>query len=68
MKLNVPVLSIAVVVTLTIAAAIFRVSTAPERIRMRLETAKASCINAGGAWIKVGHEESCQPAPERTKI
>lgn len=68
MKLKLAGASIAVVVLLTIAAAVFRVWTAPERIRMRLDAAKTTCLNGGGEWIKVGREESCKPAPERTRI
>ena len=60
MNINVPVISILLVVALTIAAAAFRVSTAPERIRLRLDTAKATCVKGGGTWIKQGHDESCQ--------
>jgi hypothetical protein len=67
MKLNGPVVAIAMVVALTIVSAVFRVSTAPERIRLRLESAKASCIDAGGQWVEVGREQSCQPVVERTK-
>ncbi len=66
-NLNVSVISVAAVVALTIAATVFRVSTAPERIRMRLDTAKASCIKAGGEWVTVNREESCVPAVERGK-
>ena len=68
MKLRLAGVSIALVVVLTIAAAAFRVWTAPERIRMRLDAAKATCLNGGGEWIKVGREESCRPGPERTRI
>lgn len=67
-NLNASVIAIALVVALTIAAAVFRVSTAPERIRMRLETAKATCIKAGGEWIKVNREELCQPGAAQKKI
>ena len=68
MKLRLAGVSIALVVALTIAAAVFRVWTAPARIRMRLDAAKATCLNGGGEWIKVGREESCKPAPERPRI
>lgn len=68
MNLNASVIAIALVVALTLAAAVFRVSTAPERIRMRLETAKATCIKAGGEWIKVNREELCQPGAAQKKI
>ena len=66
MKLNSPVMLIAMVVALTLGATAFRVSTAPERARMRLDSAKATCLNAGGEWIKTGNEESCRPAAQRS--
>lgn len=68
MRLNVSLMAIAIVVVLTIVATVFRVSTAPERIRMRLESAKASCLNAGGQWLKSGREATCQLAEERAKL
>ena len=54
-------------VALTVMAAVFRVSTAPERIRMRLDTAKTTCVKGGGEWIKVGRDELCQPGLEQGK-
>jgi hypothetical protein len=66
-KLNVPVLGRLTVATLAVLATTYRVSTAPERIRQRLESAKTTCANTGGEWVKVGREESCQPAAERKK-
>ncbi len=68
MKLNASVLAIGAVIALTIAATIFRVATAPERIQRRLEAAKASCLNAGGQWLKSGREATCQLAEERAKF
>ena len=62
MRLNVSVAIIVGVVALTIVAAIYRVSTAPERIRTRVAAARAACLNAGGQWIKVGRDEVCQQA------
>ncbi len=68
MKLKLAGISIAGVVTLTIAAAAFRVWTAPERIRMRLDAAKTTCLNAGGQWVREGREEWCKPAPDGRRI
>ena len=67
MRLNVSLVLIVMVVAMTIGGTVFRVWTAPERIRMRLDSAKTSCLNAGGEWVKVGREESCRPAVDRTK-
>lgn len=61
MKFNAPVIAIVAVITLTILAAVFRVSTAPERIRLRLDTAKTTCIKGGGDWVKEGRDALCQP-------
>ena len=68
MKLNLSVTAIALVVTVTVVAAAYRVTTAPERIRARLDAARASCLGAGGEWVKVGNDESCRPLAERKKI
>ena len=65
MKLNKSVIFVAALVALAIVALVYRIATAPERIRMRLDTAKASCINAGSEWVKVGHEELCRAAADR---
>lgn len=65
MKLNFPVLAMLSVATLAVLALTFRVTTAPERIRQRLDSAKATCTNTGGQWVKVDGAESCQPAAER---
>ena len=67
-KIGVSYVLVALVVVLTIVAATYRVSTAPERIRMRLNAAKESCLNGGGEWIKVGNEEACRANAERKKV
>lgn len=67
MKLNPSVLAILSVAVLASLATAFRVSTAPERIRMRVESAKATCVGAGGEWVKVDGEQSCRPAAQRSK-
>lgn len=68
MKLKLAGVSIALVVVLTIAAAAFRVWTAPERIRMRLDAAKATCLNAGGLWVREGREERCKVPPDAPRL
>ncbi len=62
MKISISMVAILLVVALTIAAAAYRVSTAPDRMRMRLNAAKATCVNGGGEWVRVGNEEACQAA------
>lgn len=68
LKIDISVAAIVVVVALTIVAAVYRVSTAPERIRIRLNAARDVCVNAGGDWVRVGREEWCRPAVERKKV
>ena len=65
MKASLSVASVIVVIGLTIVAATYRVSTAPERVRSRLNTAKESCTAGGGEWVKVGTEEECRPPADR---
>lgn len=59
------VLSTVLVTGLAVAAAAHRIYTAPERILKRLETAKATCLSAGGQWVQVGRDEVCRAAAER---
>ena len=68
MKTSFAVASVAVVTLVTVVAATFRVTTAPDRLRMRLDSARTSCLNNGGEWIKVGREELCRTAGDRKKI
>ena len=66
-KLNGSTVAIFMVIAMSIGAVTFRVTTAPERIRMRLDSAKASCLKAGGEWVKIDREESCLSAEDRKK-
>jgi hypothetical protein len=45
-----------------IAGAVFRVSTAPDRIRERHQTARAVCLQKGGEWVVVDNNEICRTA------
>jgi len=49
-----------IVVLAAVGASAFRVSTAPERVKERRNTARAVCIGSGGQWIQVGNDEICQ--------
>lgn len=60
MKLNVPLIAVGAVVGVAVLAACFRVSTAPERIRVRLEVARATCLQAGGSWVHEGGQHACR--------
>ena len=68
MKLSFSIVAIVSVVALTLGAAGYRVSTAPDRHNMRLASARATCIAAGGEWIKVEREESCRPSIGEKKL
>ena len=49
------------VIVLSAGAAAFRVYTAPERIRMRLETARETCVKSGGQWVAdTGRSMTCK--------
>ena len=55
------------VLAVCVAAAAFRIATAPERVRERKDTARSVCIGAGGQWVQVGRDEICRkPASEPT--
>ena len=49
-----------IVVLAAVGAAVFRVSTAPERVKERRNTARSVCVGSGGAWIQIGKDEICQ--------
>ena len=59
MKLNRARDTVAVIVVAAIAATVFRVSTAPDRVRERMKTAQAVCEASGGQWVTVERETSC---------
>jgi hypothetical protein len=51
-----------IVVLVTVAGTVFRVVTAPERIKDRRDTARSVCTGSGGQWVQVGRDELCQRA------
>ena len=53
---------VALVVVVAVAGAVFRVSTAPDRIKERRETARSVCLATGGAWVKQGRDDMCLKA------
>ncbi len=60
--------SVVGIVLLTLGATYYRVSTAPERRQVRLETARQTCAGQGGQWVREGRDSSCiKPgvAPQR---
>lgn len=48
------------ILVIGVGAAVFRVATAPDRIRDRKETARSVCLSSGGQWVKVEREEICR--------
>ena len=42
-----------------VVGAVFRVSTAPDRIKERRNTAYSVCIASGGEWVKGERDEAC---------
>jgi hypothetical protein len=55
-------LTVALVVVVAVAGAVFRVSTAPDRIKDRRDTARAVCLASGGQWVKPAGDELCMKA------
>jgi hypothetical protein len=50
----------AMILVVGIAAAAFRVATAPDRIKERKDTARTVCLNSGGEWVVVDRNEICR--------
>jgi len=50
----------ALVSIMAIAGAAFRISTAPERIRDRHQTARAVCLQNGGEWVQIDNNDVCR--------
>jgi hypothetical protein len=67
-KISYSLTAIVSVVALTIGAAGYRVTTAPDRIRLRLDAARATCVSSGGEWVKVGNEEACRTNDSAKKV
>jgi hypothetical protein len=61
-SINLARLAVAAVAVAAVAGAVFRVSTAPERIKQRQETARSVCLASGGQWVKVDRDEICAAA------
>jgi len=54
---------VALIIIGAAVSAVFRVATAPDRIRERRDTAKAVCIKAGGEWVAANRgREVCKRA------
>jgi hypothetical protein len=54
---------VALIIIGAAVSAVFRVATAPDRIRERRDIAKSVCIKAGGEWVAAHHgRELCKRA------
>lgn len=48
-----------VITLISVGAALFRIATAPDRVRERRNLAYMNCIGSGGVWTAVGRTEIC---------
>ena len=53
---------VALIIVLGVAATVFRIYTAPDRIQQRLDTAKTVCEKSGGKWVvdSKGYDPVCE--------
>ena len=65
MNLSVARNAFLLIVVAAVAAAVFRIVTAPHRVKERRDTARNVCIGSGGEWLKLGGDEVCRK-PEST--
>jgi hypothetical protein len=67
MNLSVARNAFLLIVLAAVAAAVFRIVTAPQRVKERRDTARNVCIGSGGEWLKLGNDEICRkPEPTDT--
>ena len=59
MSISVARSAVALIAVVAVVGAVFRVSTAPDRIKERRDTAYAVCLASGGEWVKVDRDEIC---------
>ena len=52
---------VALIIVGAAVSAVFRVATAPERIRERRDIAREVCLKSGGEWVVAeGRREACK--------
>jgi hypothetical protein len=51
---------VALIIVGAAVSAMFRVATAPERIKERRDMAREVCVKSGGAWVGAGRDEGCK--------
>ena len=67
-KSNLAVMAVAAVVLMALLATLYRVSTAPDRIRERRGLAQTTCVNKGGQWVMVDNQEACVSGDDLKKL
>jgi molybdopterin synthase catalytic subunit len=51
---------VAMIIVGAAVSAMFRVATAPDRIKERRNIAKEVCVKSGGEWVTAGRDEVCK--------
>ena len=51
--------AVMLVAVVAVGGALFRVVTAPDRVKERRDTARTVCETSGGKWRKAGPDEVC---------
>ena len=64
---NLTRLAVAAVVVAAVAAALFRVVTANDRVNERRDTARSVCAATGGEWVRTPKHEMCVKAEVASK-
>jgi hypothetical protein len=59
MKISITRLAFGAVVTVAVAAAFFRITTAEDRVIERRALARTVCASTGGVWMTVQGTEVC---------
>jgi hypothetical protein len=59
MKISITRLTFGAVVAVAIAAALFRITTAEDRVSERRALARTVCTSTGGVWMSIQGTEMC---------
>ena len=60
MKIGLGSYVVGLVIVVAVAAATFRISTAPERAQQRRDLARQTCVETGGKWLETGRDGLCR--------
>ena len=64
MKIGLGSYVVGLVIVVAVAAATFRISTAPERAQQRRDLARQTCVETGGKWLETGRDGVCRKPGE----